>query len=198
LFLCKIIELVRKSGLFLLIKVCLPGKGQFSNFLVFLMKIKYIPLTLTRLKASISAADLTDNRAVENKAPKSVLEIAFKVRWQLVAVTTTLLIGLQSRAARADSIFSNAQKAMECIITNASAGGTISNAVLTNLPMILFTALTIVLFGYFCFSVYQGVAAYGRGEEVSNVIQQPIFTFISVILIVVFQSLLFGNNGACT
>ncbi|QLE59868.1 hypothetical protein [Nostoc sp. TCL26-01] len=162
------------------------------------MKMKHFPKTLTRLKAFRSADERTDIKPIKNQAAKSIFEIFFKARWQLVSVTTTLLIGLQTRAARADSIFSNAQKAMECIITNASAGGAISNAVLTSLPMILFTALTIVLFGYFCFSVYQGVAAYGRGEEVSNVIQQPIFTFISVILIVVFQSLLFGNNAACT
>jgi hypothetical protein len=162
------------------------------------MQIKRFPLSLTRLRASISAADKTDNRARKNQDIKSISAICFKARWQLIAVTTTLLIGLQSRAARADSIFSNAQKAMECVITSASTGGVISNAILTSLPMILFTALTIVLFGYFCFSIYQGVAAYGRGEDVSNIIQQPIFTFISVILIVVFQSLLFGNNAACS
>lgn len=187
-------------GLWYEIIIFLPkvdAPGQLSSFLVFVMQRKHLPLTLARLKASISADERADSRATKNKGSKSLLEIFFQVRWQLVSVTTTLLIGLQSRAARADSIFSNAQKAMECIITSASAGGAITNAVLTSLPMILFTALTIVLFGYFCFSVYQGVAAYGRGEEVSNVIQQPIFTFISVILIVVFQSLLFGNNTAC-
>ncbi|BAZ02860.1 hypothetical protein NIES37_68730 [Tolypothrix tenuis PCC 7101] len=162
------------------------------------MQRKIFPVALALLKASTSASMQVDSKARINRAIKSLLERLFPVRWQLVSVATTLSVALQSRAARADSIFSNAQKAMECIITNASAGGAISNAVLTSLPMILFTALTIVLFGYFCFSVYQGVAAYGRGEEVSNVIQQPIFTFISVILIVVFQSLLFGNNAACS
>ncbi|MGF1979794.1 MAG: hypothetical protein RMY30_029990 [Nostoc sp. CmiSLP01] len=162
------------------------------------MERKTFPLALALLKASTSAANRADSRVRKNQATKSLFQRFFQVRWQLVSVTTTLLIALQSRAARADSIFSNAQKAMSCIITSASAGSTINNTILTNLPMILFTALTIILFGYFCFSIYQGVAAYGRGEEVSNVIQQPIFTFISVILIVVFQSLLFGNNGACT
>lgn len=162
------------------------------------MQRKISLVTLARLKASTSASMRVDSTARKNQAAKSLIQRLFQVPWQLISVATTLLITLQSRAARAESIFSNAQKAMECIITNASAGGAISNAVLTSLPMILFTALTIVLFGYFCFSVYQGVAAYGRGEEVSNVIQQPIFTFISVILIVVFQSLLFGNNAACS
>jgi hypothetical protein len=162
------------------------------------MQRKIFPVALALLKASTSASMQVDSKARISQAVKSLLQRLFPVRWQLVSVATTLSIALQSKAARADSIFSNAQKAMECIITNASAGGAISNAVLTSLPMILFTALTIVLFGYFCFSVYQGVAAYGRGEEVSNVIQQPIFTFISVILIVVFQSLLFGNNAACS
>jgi hypothetical protein len=162
------------------------------------MQRKIFPVALALLKASTSASMQVDSKARINQAVKSLQERLFQVRWQLVSVATTLSIALQSTAARADSIFSNAQKAMECIITNASADGAISNAVLTSLPMILFTALTIVLFGYFCFSVYQGVAAYGRGEEVSNVIQQPIFTFISVILIVVFQSLLFGNNAACS
>lgn len=162
------------------------------------MQIKHLALPLTRLKASITLPKKTDTRVTKNQSRKSWFWMCFKVQWQLISVATTVLIGLQAKAARADSIFSNAQKAMECIITSASSGGAISNAVLTSLPMILFTALTIVLFGYFCFSVYQGVAAYGRGEEVSNVIQQPIFTFISVILIVVFQSLLFGNNTACS
>ncbi|MBD2504064.1 hypothetical protein [Anabaena azotica] len=162
------------------------------------MERKVFPVTLARLKASTSAANRADSRVRKNQAPQSLFQSFFKVRWQLVSVATTLLIALQSRAARADSIFSNAEKAMTCVINSASSGGTINNAVLTNLPIILFTSLTIVLFGYFCFSVYQGVAAYGRGEEVSNVIQQPIFTFISVILIVVFQSLLFGGNTICT
>lgn len=145
----------------------------------------------------------TDSTAISSlpehvKTRKRGLSAFYKVRWQLTAVLTTLIIGLQSRAAMADSIFSNAQKAMTCVITSATTGGGFTNSILTSLPVILFTALTIVLFGYFCFSVYQGVAAYGRGEEVSNVIQQPIFTFIAVILIVVFQSLLFGNNATCT
>lgn len=162
------------------------------------MQIKHLTSPLTRLKASRILSKKTDSKATKKITQKILFSVALKVRWQLVSVATTVLIGLQAKVARADSIFSNAQKAMECVITSASSGGAISNAVLTSLPMILFTALTIVLFGYFCFSVYQGVAAYGRGEEVSNVIQQPIFTFISVILIVVFQSLLFGNNTACS
>ncbi|MBU7587004.1 MAG: hypothetical protein KAF91_29835 [Nostoc sp. TH1S01] len=162
------------------------------------MQGKKFLLALVKAKASILVAAPAGNRRLKTQPAKSLIQMFLKVRWQLVSVATTLLIALQARAARADSIFSNAQKAMECVITSASSGSTINNAVLTSLPLILFTALTIVLFGYFCFSIYQGVAAYGRGEEVSNVIQQPIFTFISVILIVVFQSLLFGNNASCS
>jgi len=130
------------------------------------------------------------------KASRSVFQLLYKARWQLISAATTFLIVLESRPANAQ-LFNNARTAMECMIRGASAGGGISTAVLNNLPTILFTALTIVLFGYFCFSVFQGVAAYGRGEEVSNVIQQPIFTFIAVILIVLFQTLLFGG-GICT
>lgn len=161
------------------------------------MQGKKLFLTSINAKSPILASAKTGNIRLRNQAEKTLVSMFFKVRWQLVSVATTLLIALQARVARADSIFSNAQKAMECVITSASSGSTVNNAVLTNLPLILFTSLTIVLFGYFCFSIYQGVAAYGRGEEVSNVIQQPIFTFISVILIVVFQSLLFGNNATC-
>ncbi|MBD2596039.1 hypothetical protein H6G74_17150 [Nostoc spongiaeforme FACHB-130] len=131
----------------------------------------------------------------KNRASKSIVQWLFKVRWQLVSVATTILIALESKPAKAQ-LFTNARTAMECMIRGASVGGGINSVVLNNLPMILFTGLTIVLFGYFCFSVFQGVAAYGRGEEVSNVIQQPIFTFIAVVLIVLFQSLLFGN-GIC-
>lgn len=128
--------------------------------------------------------------------PSAFYRYLYKYRWQITSVFCSLLIVLRPSPARAN-IFVNARNAMTCMITQASSGGGISTAVLNNLPGFLFTGLTIVLFGYFCFSVFQGVAAYGRGEEVSNVIQQPIFTFISVIIIVLFQSLLFGT-GICT
>ncbi|MBD2438844.1 hypothetical protein H6G69_18830 [Nostoc sp. FACHB-110] len=130
------------------------------------------------------------------KASRNIIQLIYKARWQLISSATTLLIVLESRPVNAQ-LFNNARTAMTCMINSASSGSGISTGVLNSLPTILFTALTIVLFGYFCFSVFQGVAAYGRGEEVSNVIQQPIFTFISVILIVLFQNLLFGT-GVCT
>lgn len=126
----------------------------------------------------------------------SFYRLLYKYRWQIVSVVCSLLIVLRPTPARAN-IFNSARQAMSCMISQASTGGGLTTStVLSNLPAFLFTGLTIVLFGYFCFSVFQGVAAYGRGEEVSNVIQQPIFTFISVIIIVLFQSLLFGS-GLC-
>lgn len=127
---------------------------------------------------------------------QSLHRLIYKNRWQVLSVTFTLLMVLQSERANAQ-LFNNARTAMECMIRNASSGGNITSTVLNNLPTIVFTGLTIVLFGYFCYTVYQGVAAYGRGEEVTNVIQQPIFTVIAIIFIILFQSLLFGS-GICS
>jgi Sec-independent protein secretion pathway component TatC len=147
---------------------------------------------MTENSASVFALKKTDKK----KQSLSLREILLKARFQLISVATSLLIVAGSSVPAKANIFNNAKTAMTCLVTSASANGGVQSAVLTALPSILFTALTIVLFGYFCFSIYQGVAAYGRGEEVSNVIQQPIFTFIAVILVVMFQTLLFGT-GLC-
>lgn len=115
----------------------------------------------------------------------------------IVAVCSTLFAVFRPRIARADSIFSAAQNAMKCIITSAGAGGGATNALLQNLPVILFTSLQLVIFGYFIYTVVQSVSAYGRGEEVTHVVQQPLFTFVFIIIIFVFQSLMFGSSGGC-
>jgi hypothetical protein len=124
--------------------------------------------------------------------------LALKYRQQIVAVSCTVFLILKSEIAQADSIFSGAQKAMKCIVTNASTGG-VTNALFQNLPSILFTSLTLVIFGYFIYTVVQSISSYGRGEEVTHVVQQPLFTFVFIIIIFVFQSLLFGtSNDGCT
>ena len=118
-------------------------------------------------------------------------------RQMIVALSSTLFIVLKAQIVRADSIFSGAQAAMKCIVTDASTGG-VTNALFQNLPAILFTSLELVIFGYFIYTVVQSVSSYGRGEEVTHVVQQPLFTFVFVIIIFVFQSLIFGAAGGCT
>lgn len=112
-------------------------------------------------------------------------KLVFKYRQSIVAVCSTLFAVFRPRIARADSIFSAAQNAMKCIITSAGAGGGATNALLQNLPVILFTSLQLVIFGYFIYTVVQSVSAYGRGEEVTHVVQQPLFTFVFIIIIFV-------------
>ncbi|MBD2531915.1 hypothetical protein H6G97_20930 [Nostoc flagelliforme FACHB-838] len=142
-------------------------------------------------------AEVDGNKKIE-LTRQLVGRLAFKYRQQIVATTCTLFTIFQSSSAKAQSIFSGAQSAMTCIVTSASQGG-VTNALFQALPSILFTSLTLVIFGYFIYTVVQSVSAYGRGEEVTHVVQQPLFTFVFVIIIFVFQSLLFGaNNAGCT
>jgi hypothetical protein len=144
----------------------------------------------------IVLAPRTENRRAIGKQRQLIGRLAFKYRQQITAVFTTLFAIFQPKVAKADSIFSSAQNAMKCIVNYASSGGT-SNALLQNLPVILFTSLNLVIFGYFIYTVVQSVSSYGRGEEVTHVVQQPLFTFVFIIIIYVFQTLMFGSGGSC-
>ncbi len=135
-----------------------------------------------------------------SNARAKVGQIARQYCFLLTAVGTTLFALIQPEIATAQTsggIFSGAQTAMKCIVTDASTGG-VTNALFNNLPSILFTSLTLVIFGYFIYTVVQSVSSYGRGEEVTHVVQQPLFTFVFVIIIFVFQSLMFGTGQGCS
>jgi hypothetical protein len=110
------------------------------------------------------------------------------------ALITTLLVITSSPRAKAAGIFSSAQNAMTCIINSAGSGGA-TNTIITKLPTIIFTAVALFLFAYFLGSTFQLVQAVRAGEEVSQLVIPMLAAIIGVIVITVFQNILFGSGG---
>lgn len=118
-----------------------------------------------------------------------------KTRYWWMVPISTLLFYLPQKPTNAQGIFAPGVQAMQCIVDAAAQGGNTAGTLFTQLPMILFTTLTVILFGYFVYTVVKAISAYGRGEEVSHVIQLPLFTFGMVIVLFIFQNMLFGTGG---
>jgi hypothetical protein len=114
-------------------------------------------------------------------------------------ITTALLSLLPSLwdRAKANDIFTPAKNAMACIIKSASSGAGATNIIITNLPLVIFTTIALFLFAYFLGSVFQLVQGMRAGEESSQLIIPILAAIIGVIIILVFQNILFGASGGC-
>lgn len=143
-----------------------------------------------------SSEPLTPRRVEPGSFRYELGRLAYHHRGQIVALASNLMLITKATLVRADSIFSPAQKAMACIVTDASTAGAV-NAVLTNLPFILFTSMELIIFSYLVYTVVQAVSAYGQGQEVTHLVQQPVVTFSAVILLFVFEAVIFGGGGGC-
>ncbi len=117
-------------------------------------------------------------------------------QFALTLTATLLLTSLPTRANAANGIFSGAQSAMTCIITSASSGGGATNTIITSLPAVIFTAIALFLFAYFLGSTFQLVQAIRAGEEASQLLIPILSAMIGVIIMILFQNILFGS-GAC-
>jgi hypothetical protein len=116
----------------------------------------------------------------------------------IVTASTVLYIVLQEQIIAQAQIFSPAQNAMKCIVNAANTGGGATfNSLFQQLPTLLFTAIEIVIFAYIIYSVVQAISASRQGEELTQVVQQPLITFIFMVIIVLFQSFLFGGGTTC-
>ncbi|MDJ0696938.1 hypothetical protein [Mastigocoleus sp. MO_188.B34] len=133
-------------------------------------------------------------RSKSNKFRKTLGYLANQFKYQFVGSFTTAFAIVNHPSPANAQLFKSAQSAMKCIVDQAKTGNT-TGAIFTNLPVIIFTALTLVIFGYFLYTIATAISAYGNGQEVTHVIQQPLITFIFVVLIMVFQNLMFGSGG---
>jgi hypothetical protein len=114
----------------------------------------------------------------------------------IITVFLSLLPSLWNRA-RADGIFTSAKNAMNCIIKSAGSGAGATNTLIASLPNVIFTAITLFLFAYFLGSIFHLVQAVKAGEEVSQLVIPILAAIIGVIVITVFQNILFGAGGGC-
>ena len=146
---------------------------------------------------SASSALFTHHRPLPGSFRYEAGKFAGRYRGQIVAVASNLMLLTKATLVHADSIFTPAQTAMKCIVTEASTGGGVT-AIFTNLPFIMFTSLELIIFSYMIYTVVQAVSAYGQGQEVTHLVQQPVVTFSAMILIFVFESVIFGGATGCT
>jgi hypothetical protein len=108
--------------------------------------------------------------------------------------SSVVLVILSATPARAN-IFAPALNAMNCIVTSASTGGGVSNALLPKLPGLIFGAIALFIFAYILICLNQIFQAVRNGEEITNVVIPFMSSFVGLLVIMIFQNLLFGSGG---
>ena len=114
-----------------------------------------------------------------------------------ISSTTLALTGFHPKASAHGGLFGGAESAMNCVITNAAGGSGITNALITKLPGIIFSVITVIIFAYILVSLIKIFQAVQRGEEATTLIVPPLTVMAGVAMIGVVQSVLFGSSGGC-
>jgi hypothetical protein len=113
----------------------------------------------------------------------------------LYATGTTLIISAQTLPAQAFGLFDPMQQALACMFASSGATG---NAVINALPGVINAAVTVMLFIYFVASGVKVANAIGDGQEITQVIQQPVGIFFVTLILFIAQSILFaGVSASC-
>ncbi len=128
---------------------------------------------------------------------KLIGKIAKKYQHHIYAIGTTLIVSGQMMPAHAFGLFNPTQIALTCMFGGTSAGTT--NAAISALPAVINAAITVLLFVYFVASGVKVANALGEGQEVTQIVQQPIGIFIITLVLFIAQNILFaGVTAACT
>lgn len=135
--------------------------------------------------------------------PKTQTQIIAKTlgKWgrkyqnHLYATGTTLIVSTQTLPAHAFGLFDPMQQALSCMFSSSGATG---NAVINALPGVINAAVTVMLFIYFVASGVKVANAIGDGQEITQVIQQPVGIFFVTLILFIAQSILFaGVSASC-
>lgn len=127
---------------------------------------------------------------------KVIGKVGLKYQNQIYAVGTTLIVASQSMPAQAFGLFDPTQIALTCMFGGASAAG---NNLINSLPGVINAAITVMLFVYFVSSGVKVANALGDGQEVTQMVQQPIGIFFITLVLFIAQNILFANvSAACT
>ena len=126
---------------------------------------------------------------------KTLGRLGRKYQHQIYAVGTTLIVSGQVIPAQAFGLFDPAQIALTCMFGTAGAAG---NAAINALPAVINAAITVMLFVYFVASGVKVANALGDGQEVTQMVQQPIGIFFVTLVLFIAQTILFaGVTAAC-
>ncbi|MBW4558731.1 MAG: hypothetical protein KME59_22940 [Trichormus sp. ATA11-4-KO1] len=130
------------------------------------------------------------------KVAKILAKYGRKYQHQIYAVGTTLIISGQTMMpAHAFGLFDPAQQALTCMFGTTGALG---NAAINALPGVINAAITVMLFIYFVASGVKVANALGEGQEVTQMVQQPVGIFFVTLVLFIAQNILFaGITSAC-
>ncbi|WP_242059416.1 MULTISPECIES: hypothetical protein [Nostoc] len=108
---------------------------------------------------------------------------------------------MQSMPSYGWGLFDSAQVAMTCMFGGAggigggAAGGA---AAIQALPAVINATITVLLFVYFVASGLKVANGIGEGQEVTQMVQQPVGVFFIILVLWIAQSILFnGVTAAC-
>jgi len=131
---------------------------------------------------------------------KASAAIGRKYQHHIYAAGTATIIVMQSMPSYGWGLFDSAQVAMTCMFGGAGgigAGGA-STAAIQALPAVINATITVLLFVYFVASGLKVANGIGDGQEVTQMVQQPIGVFFVILVLWIAQSILFnGVTAAC-
>lgn len=130
----------------------------------------------------------------------SLKEGGLQKKHQLFIFISSITLALSSFHSKANAqggLFGGAESAMDCVVQNAAGGSGITNALITELPGIIFSVITVIIFAYILVSLIKIFQAVQRGEEATTLIVPPLTVLAGLAVIGVVQSVLFGSSGGC-
>lgn len=130
---------------------------------------------------------------------KTIATLGRKYQHHIYAAGTAAIIVGQAMPSYAWGLFDPAQIAMTCMFGGAGVGGApAANAAIQALPAIINATITVLLFVYFVASGLKVANGIGEGQEVTQMIQQPIGIFFIILVLYIAQNILFnGVTAAC-
>ncbi|AVH63950.1 hypothetical protein NPM_2224 [Nostoc sp. 'Peltigera membranacea cyanobiont' N6] len=132
---------------------------------------------------------------------KALAAIGRKYQHHINAAGTATIIVMQSMPSYGWGLFDSAQVAMTCMFGGAGGitGGAAAAATsIKALPAVINATITVLLFVYFVASGLKVANGIGDGQEVTQMVQQPIGVFFVILVLWIAQSILFsGVTAAC-
>jgi len=135
---------------------------------------------------------LTSNNSVRRKLFSQVLaktlgELGRKYQHHIYAAGTATIIVMQS---------------MTCMFGGAGGigggGAAAASTAIKALPAVINATITVLLFVYFVASGLKVANGIGEGQEVTQMVQQPVGVFFIILVLWIAQSILFnGVTAAC-
>jgi hypothetical protein len=131
---------------------------------------------------------------------KTLGKLGRKYQHHINAAGTATIIVMQTMPSYGWGLFASAQTAMNCMFGGAGGidGGGAATTAIKTLPAVINATITVLLFVYFVASGLKVANGIGEGQEVTQMVQQPVGIFFIILVLWIAQSILFnGVTAAC-